>query len=81
MMLFWLSEKSNVDNKSMFSCAEQCCTQPRMLLFLNFLYCPAKEGLIGLEDLGGGRTRKADLKWPKGFSILYGTVQEKKLFN
>jgi len=30
------------------------------------------------NELGGNRIRAADLKWPKGYSIPYDTVQEEQ---
>lgn len=37
--------------------------------FLSFFCCPVSKRALGHKELGGDRTRTADQKWPKGYSI------------
>jgi len=54
--------------------AEQRCTETRMFQFsVSHSALPAM-GLGGHKNLGGDRTRTADLNWPKGYPIPHGTV-------
>ena len=48
-----------------------------MFQFLSFLYCPASQGTKGHKELGGGRTRTADLSWPRRYSVPYSIMWKK----
>lgn len=44
--------------------------------FFSLSYCLGSEGVVGAQGAGRGRTRAADLKWPKGCFIPYGIMQK-----
>ena len=70
--MFWLWEKNNVDNTVMFSVLLSTAAQSQGCF--SFSASHASKGPGKHKGAGGDTTSTADLRWPKGYSIIYSIM-------
>lgn len=73
-----------VTSSTWFSVCMSCIGWDRVNFLCRGLYgmlscCPISKELGVHKKLGGGRTRRADLNWPKGYSIPCEIIRKKLL--
>ena len=63
---FWICDENSADNTNCSCCYRAVFAESQEIFIFSHFALPARSMERGHEELGGVRTRTADLSWPKG---------------